>query len=118
VRDTRSVASVAIRSDWSTDESGVRLDILVNNAVQRTHEKRSDFTTEKIEATFRTDIQRLFHLAKAAAKHRQPGAPIINMASIQADMPSPSLLAYAITKGAMATFTAGLAQSVSDAEIW
>ena len=40
----------------------------------------------------------------------KPGASIINTTSIQADKPSPSLLAYATTKGAIATFTAGLAQ--------
>jgi NAD(P)-dependent dehydrogenase (short-subunit alcohol dehydrogenase family) len=91
------------------------LDILVNNAAfQRTHEKLWDFTAEEIEETFRTNIQSMFHLAKAAAKHMKPGASIINTSSIQADKPSPSLLAYATTKGAIANFTGGLAQLVAE----
>jgi NAD(P)-dependent dehydrogenase (short-subunit alcohol dehydrogenase family) len=40
----------------------------------------------------------------------KPGSAIINTASINADDPSPSLLAYATTKGAIQNFTAGLAQ--------
>ena len=87
------------------------IDILVNNAaLQRTHAKLEDFTAAEIEATFRTNIQSLFHLAKAAAARMKPGSSIINTTSIQADKPSPSLLAYASTKGAIANFTAGLAQ--------
>src|SRR4051794_19451089 len=59
-----------------------RLDILVNNAAfQRTHEKLWDFTAEEIETTFRTNIQSMFHLAKAAARHMKPGGSIINTAS-------------------------------------
>jgi len=45
------------------------------------------------------------------------GGSIINTASIQADKPSPSLLGYATTKGAVANFTAGLAQIVAESGI-
>jgi NAD(P)-dependent dehydrogenase (short-subunit alcohol dehydrogenase family) len=38
----------------------------------------------------------------------------VNTASINAKNPSPSLLAYATTKGAIANFTAGLAQMVAE----
>jgi NAD(P)-dependent dehydrogenase (short-subunit alcohol dehydrogenase family) len=91
-----------------------RIDILVNNAAfQRTHEKLADFSAEEIDHTFRTNIQSMFFLAKAAAARMKPGSSIINTASIQADHPSPALLAYATTKGAIANFTAGLAQLVA-----
>ncbi len=91
-----------------------RLDILVNNAgFQRTHDELWDFTPDEIEQTFRANIQSMFYLAKAAVSQMKPGACIINTSSIQADMPSPSLLAYATTKGAIANFTAGLAQLVA-----
>jgi NAD(P)-dependent dehydrogenase (short-subunit alcohol dehydrogenase family) len=88
-----------------------RLDILVNNAAfQRTHEKLADFSREEIERTFRTNIESMFYLSKAAAAKMKPGSSIINTTSIQADDPSPQLLAYAATKGAIANFTSGLAQ--------
>jgi NAD(P)-dependent dehydrogenase (short-subunit alcohol dehydrogenase family) len=88
-----------------------RLDVLVNNAAfQRTHEKLEDFTADEIKTTFRTNIESMFFLSKAAAAHMKPGSSIINTSSIQSDDPSPQLLAYATTKGAIANFTAGLAQ--------
>jgi NAD(P)-dependent dehydrogenase (short-subunit alcohol dehydrogenase family) len=40
----------------------------------------------------------------------KPGACIINTASVNADKPNPTLLAYATTKGAIQNFTGGLAQ--------
>jgi NAD(P)-dependent dehydrogenase (short-subunit alcohol dehydrogenase family) len=42
------------------------------------------------------------------------GGAIINTASINADAPNPTLLAYATTKGAIQNFTAGLAQSLAE----
>ena len=42
------------------------------------------------------------------------GACIINTASINADTPNPTLLAYATTKGAIQNFTAGLAQLLAE----
>jgi NAD(P)-dependent dehydrogenase (short-subunit alcohol dehydrogenase family) len=47
----------------------------------------------------------------------KPGSCIINTASINSDMPNPTLLAYAKTKGAIHDFTAGLAQLLGDKEI-
>ena len=64
------------------DEFG-RLDVLINNAAfQRTHEKLEDFTREEVETTFRTNVESMFHLAKAAAPHMKPGSSILNTTSI------------------------------------
>jgi len=88
-----------------------RLDILVNNAAyQMSHESIQELTSEEIEHTFRTNIFAMFYLCKAALPQMQPGSSIINTCSVQAYKPSSSLLAYASTKGAIVTFTKGLAQ--------
>ena len=52
----------------------------------------------------------MFRLVKAALAHLGAGASIINTSSVNYDQPRPTLLPYATTKGAIANFTAGLAQ--------
>ena len=96
------------------DEFG-RLDILVNNAAhQATFEKLEDITAEEWDLTFRTNVYAMFYLCQEAVKHMKPGSTIINTSSINATSPSPTLLAYATTKGAIANFTSGLAGLVAD----
>jgi len=91
-----------------------KLDILVNNAaMQRTHQDITEISDEEWDATFRTNIYSQFYLCKAAIPHMRPGSTIVNTTSINAKDPSPQLLAYATTKGAIANFTAGLAQLVA-----
>jgi len=99
------------------DECG-QLDILVNNAAhQATFEKLEDITSEEWDLTFRTNVYAMFYLCQEAAKHMKPGSTIINTSSINAASPSPTLLAYATTKGAIANFTAGLAGLVAESGI-
>ena len=94
--------------DRTFDEFG-RLDILVNNAAfQRTYASIEEISTAECDATFRTNVYARFWLCGAALPRMQPGATIINVASIQAYDPSPHLLAYAATKGAIVNFTKGL----------
>jgi NAD(P)-dependent dehydrogenase (short-subunit alcohol dehydrogenase family) len=88
-----------------------RLDILVNNAAyQMTHDSIDEFTTEEFDRTFRTNVYAMFWLCRAALPRMKPGACIINTASIQAFEPSPNLLPYAATKGAIVNFTKALSQ--------
>jgi NAD(P)-dependent dehydrogenase (short-subunit alcohol dehydrogenase family) len=56
----------------------------------------------------------MFRLVKAALPHMGEGSSIINTSSVNYDMPKPTLLPYATTKGAIANFTAGLAQMLGD----
>jgi NAD(P)-dependent dehydrogenase (short-subunit alcohol dehydrogenase family) len=91
-----------------------RLDVLVNNAaLQRSYKSIEDISSAEWDLTFRTNIYSMFWLCKAAIPHMEPGAAIVNTSSINAKSPTPSLLAYATTKGAIANFTAGLAQLVA-----
>ncbi|AEV83595.1 oxidoreductase [Actinoplanes sp. SE50] len=87
------------------------IDVLVNNAAfQMTHESVEEVTDEEWQHTFDTNITAMFRLVKAALPHLGKGASIINTSSVNYDMPKPTLLPYATTKGAIANFTAGLAQ--------
>ena len=90
-----------------------RLDILVNNAAyQETIESLQEVTEEMLMRTYGANIFAMFYLCKAALPHMQPGSTIINTTSIQAYQPSPNLLPYSTTKGAILTFTKGLSEEV------
>jgi NAD(P)-dependent dehydrogenase (short-subunit alcohol dehydrogenase family) len=92
------------------------IDVLVNNAAYQGPEVKSldDLPRERVEQTFRVNIFAMFDLARAAMRHMKPGGAIINVASIQAYQPSPGILDYATTKGAVVTFTKGLSHYAAD----
>jgi NAD(P)-dependent dehydrogenase (short-subunit alcohol dehydrogenase family) len=95
------------------DEFG-KLDVLVLNAAfQMTHDSLPEHPPEEIERTFRTNILQMFWICRAAIPHLKPGASIITTSSIQAYEPTPQLLPYSTTKGAIVTFTKGLAQELT-----
>lgn len=90
-------------------------DILVNNAAhQASFASIEDISDAEWQLTFRTNIHAMFYLTKTAVRHMKAGSSIINTASINADTPNPTLLAYATTKGAIQNFTAGLAQLLAE----
>jgi NAD(P)-dependent dehydrogenase (short-subunit alcohol dehydrogenase family) len=87
------------------------VDIVVNNAAwQKCGDRIEQMTTEEWRRIFATNIEAMFHISKAAIPRMREGGTIINTASIQAYSPSPELLPYSATKGAIVTFTKGLAQ--------
>src|SRR5690242_9869465 len=72
------------------------IDILVNNAAhQASFTSIEEIPDAEWELTFRVNIHSMFYLTKAAAPHMKKGSAIINTASINADTPNPTLLAYA-----------------------
>lgn len=88
-----------------------RIDILVNNAAfQMSHETLEEIDDDEWVKIFDTNITAIFRICQAALPSMPKGGSIINTSSVNSDDPSPSLLAYATTKGAIANFTAGLAQ--------
>jgi len=92
-----------------------RIDVLVNNAAfQMSHDSIEEIPDDEWDYTFKVNITAMFHICKAAVKHMRPGSSIINTTSINSDNPKPTLLAYATTKGAIANFTAGLAQLLAE----
>ncbi|MBR0662982.1 SDR family oxidoreductase [Roseomonas hellenica] len=91
-----------------------QIDILVNNAAhQASFKEIADISDDEWEMTFNVNIHAMFRLTRAAVPHMPPGSAIINTASINADTPNPTLLAYATTKGAIHNFTGGLAQMLA-----
>jgi NAD(P)-dependent dehydrogenase (short-subunit alcohol dehydrogenase family) len=91
------------------------VDVLVNNAAfQMSHESLQEITSEELDRTFRTNVYAMYYLCKAAEPHLKPGSTVVNTTSVNAYKPSPGLLAYAPTKGAIQNFTAALGQLWAD----
>jgi NAD(P)-dependent dehydrogenase (short-subunit alcohol dehydrogenase family) len=92
-----------------------RVDVLVNNAaMQRTYDGLEEIPDDEWDAHFDTNITAMFRLCKAVVPHMGPGGSIVNTASVNVDQPKATLLPYATTKGAIANFTAGLAQLLAE----
>jgi NAD(P)-dependent dehydrogenase (short-subunit alcohol dehydrogenase family) len=92
-----------------------RLDVLVNNAAfQMAYDSFLEIPPDELDFVFRTNVLAMFHLCQAAVPKMVPGSTIVNTTSIQAAQPSPELLHYAATKGAISTFTKGLAQELAE----
>ncbi|MEV8401727.1 SDR family oxidoreductase [Streptomyces niveus] len=93
-----------------------RIDILVNNAAYQMSQPDGigSISTEQFDRVVRTNLYAMFWLCKMALPSMPKGGSIINSASVQAYKPSPHLLDYAMTKGAIVTFTQGLAQMVAE----
>jgi NAD(P)-dependent dehydrogenase (short-subunit alcohol dehydrogenase family) len=91
------------------DEFG-GVDILVNNAAfQRTYAEFEDISDAEFEETFRVNVFAMFRLCRLLLPQMKAGGSIINTASIQSFDPSETLIAYAATKAAIASFTRSLA---------
>ena len=85
------------------------LDILVNNAAaQVVNKELADVTAEQLDRSFRTNVFAMYYLCQAAVPHMKPGASIVNSTSVQAKVAAKTMLVYAATKGAIASFTIGL----------
>jgi NAD(P)-dependent dehydrogenase (short-subunit alcohol dehydrogenase family) len=92
-----------------------KVDILVNNAAfQMTHPTLEEVSDEEWDHTVATNLTAMFVLTRDAIPHMPSGGAIINSSSVNSDMPSPDLAAYAMTKAGIANFTASVAQLYAD----
>lgn len=87
------------------------LEIVVNNAAfqGKAIESIEELDVARIDRVFRVNIMAMFHIVRRALPRMPKGGAIVNTASIQTYKPTESILDYATTKGAIVTFTKGLA---------
>jgi 3-oxoacyl-[acyl-carrier protein] reductase len=95
-----------------------RLDVLVNNAGWSTrvpHRKLDDLTDEIWDKTFDVNLRGLFYCVRAAAPllRKQPGAAIVNVASVAGSTGVGSSMAYAASKAGVITMTKSLARALA-----
>ncbi|UQF71459.1 SDR family oxidoreductase [Vagococcus lutrae] len=76
-----------------------------------------DISTEQLDNTFKINVYSMFWIIREALNYLSESGSIITTTSIQADKPSSHLLDYATTKGAIKTFTRGLALQLANKNI-
>jgi NAD(P)-dependent dehydrogenase (short-subunit alcohol dehydrogenase family) len=111
--DLREEAQCRAVVERAVDEFG-HIDVLVSNAAYQMARPSGleEIPSEQFDRVMKTNVYALFWLAKAAVPHMRPGSSIISSTSVQAFTPSPHLLDYATSKGAIVTFTKGLAANL------
>lgn len=98
-------------------KASAQVDILVlNHAKQGVACEEGDFfkdtTGERIRETLAVNIMSFFHIVQNMLPAMKPGAAVITTSSIQGYQPSPGILDYATSKGAIVNFTKGLAREL------
>ncbi|MEG4573402.1 3-oxoacyl-ACP reductase family protein [Microcoleus sp. N3A4] len=126
VRDIEAAGgkALAIRAD-SADVEAVKhsvaetvnslghLDILVNNAGVATLAEIDQFSMDEFDRLVAVNVRGVFVATQEAIRHMGEGGRIIMIGSINSDStPFAGLSVYALTKGAIASFTRGLARDL------
>jgi 3-oxoacyl-[acyl-carrier protein] reductase len=90
-----------------------RLDILVNNAGVAAMAPIDEFSPDEFDRLVAVNIKGLFVATKEAVRHMGEGGRIIMIGSVNSDLvPFAGGSVYALTKGAVAGFTRGLARDL------
>jgi 3-oxoacyl-[acyl-carrier protein] reductase len=115
--DVAEASQVQAMVDAVNREFG-QLDILVNNAGWSTripHDQLDNLTDEIWDRTFDTNLKGAFYAIRCAVPslRKQPGASVVNVASVAGITGMGSSIAYAASKGAMITMTKSLARALA-----
>jgi 3-oxoacyl-[acyl-carrier protein] reductase len=95
-----------------------RLDVLVNNAGWSSrvpHPKLEELTDDIWDKTFDVNLRGLFYCVRAGVPllRKQPGAAIVNIASVAGSTGVGSSMAYAAAKAGVLTITKSLARALA-----
>jgi 3-oxoacyl-[acyl-carrier protein] reductase len=89
------------------------LDVVVNNAAVAYMAPIGEFPGDQFDRTVAINIGGMFWTTRSAVEHLGEGARIINVGSVNADrVPGAGLSVYAMSKGAVSSFTRGLAREL------
>jgi 3-oxoacyl-[acyl-carrier protein] reductase len=89
------------------------LDVVVNNAAIAPLAPIDDFPGEQFDRTVAINIGGMFWTTRTAVEHLGEGARIINIGSVNADrIPNSGASVYGMSKGAVSSFTRGLAREL------
>jgi gluconate 5-dehydrogenase len=103
--------AVAVRAgvDRIEAETG-SIDILVNNAGIQRRMPLEDFPEETWHEIIRTNLDSVFFVAKAVARHMigRGRGKIINICSVQSELGRPGIAPYTASKGAVKMLTKGM----------
>jgi len=110
--DSADALQVAKSVDDTVSKLG-GLDILVNNAGVAYIADAGSFPLEQFDRSVAINVRGAFVAIQRALPHLGESGRIINIGSINADrVPGPGLSVYAMTKGAVAGLTRGLAREL------
>ncbi|CAH0019608.1 unnamed protein product [Clonostachys rhizophaga] len=89
------------------------LHVLVNNASKQIMcQDFAEIDLDNVESTFRSNVLQMFALTKYALPYMEKGGSIINTTSTVAFRGSSGMVDYCATKGAIVSFTRGLAKQL------
>lgn len=121
--------AIAIKAD-AADQGAVRaavqatakdfgkIDILVNNAGVLSLGAIADFPVHEFEKALSVNVRSVFSAIQETLRHMPDGGRIINIGSVNSErMPFQGGSVYALTKGAIASFTKGLARDLGERRI-
>jgi len=94
------------------EESGARLDALVNNVGTNIRKPAVEYTTEEYERIVSTNLTSAFELTRAAhalLKAAREGASVVNVSSVSGLVHTSTGAPYAMTKAALLQMTRSLA---------
>ncbi|KAI4533776.1 hypothetical protein MG293_016795 [Ovis ammon polii] len=102
--------------DWGATEKALGdvgpVDLLVNNAAVALMRPFLEVTKEDFDRSFSVNLRAVFQVSQIVARgmiNRGVPGSIVNVSSMVAHVPFPSLAAYSSTKGAMTTLTKSMA---------